>query len=178
MRKFVLLLLFLCTFLLPIVADPQQIQINVIIPAQAPIFLMKASFSADVDFSIGPLNSDKDISIEDIDVYVKLYQTNRARIKGTYQLTVTAEPLYLDAENETLSPSITQISKFASNADITVTGDAAIITINYVKGKPFQPYFGLSNAGEIATFKVTWAAKDDLAPGTYTSYITLTSTSL
>ena len=139
---------------------------------------MKASLVSDSGFVTGSLNADTDIAVEDVEVYIKLYQTNRARIKGTYQLAVTANALYLDEDNSTAAPALVQIDKFASNADITVTGDSTTLTIVYVKGKPFQPFFGLTNAGEIATLKATWTAKDDLAPGVYTSYITLTSTAL
>lgn len=178
MRKFVLFCIVLFIMLFGLVAEPQQIQINVTILPQEPTFLMKASLVSDSGYVIGSINSNKDISVEDVEIFIKLYQTNRARIKGTYQLAVTANALSLDEENSTEAPALIQIDKFASNTDVTVTGDSTTLTIVYVKGKPFQPFFGLTNAGEFATLKATWTAKDELAPGLYTSYITLTSTAL
>ena len=70
------------------------------------------------------------------------------------------------------------MGKFTTNADLSVTGDTTELTLQYLRGNPFQPFFGLVNAGEIAQFKATWTAKEDLAVGTYTSYITLTYTTL
>ena len=175
MKKLVLLFAMI-VMMVTIAAGSQTIVINAAIQAQQPEFLMKASLAEDTGYVTGSLDTDTDISVEDIDVFIKLYQINRARIKGSYTLSVTAEPLVMDNDNSTANPTIVQLDKFTTNTDITVTGDGATIVVNYVKGKPFKPYSGQAKEGEIATLKATWLAVDDLAPGTYISNIILTST--
>ena len=99
-------------------------------------------------------------------------------IFARYLLTVSANALTKDEDNKTAAPTIVQLDKFITNADLSVTGDTTELTLQYIKGKPFQPFYGLVNAGEIALFKATWTAKEDLAAGTYTSNITLTYTAM
>jgi hypothetical protein len=177
MKKFIIvLIMFLLT--IPLFSNNQQIVINAHILPTEPIFLMKASLDADTGYVDGSLNSETDISQEDIEVYIKLYQTNRARIFARYLLTVSANALAKDEDNKTAAPTIVQLDKFITNADLSVTGDTTELTLQYIKGKPFQPFYGLVNAGEIALFKATWTAKEDLAAGTYTSNITLTYTAM
>lgn len=177
MKKLVLLFLMILLGI-TIFADSQTIVINAHVMPQEPSFLMKASLSQDTGYVIGTLDTNKDIALENIDVFIKLYQTNRARIKGSYRLTVTAEPLFMDADNVTSIPSIVQIDKFAPTTDFTVTGDGADIVVNYVTGKPYQPYSGQAKAGEIATLKATWTAVDELAPGNYSSNVVMTVTTV
>ena len=61
-----------------LVAEPQQIQINVTILPQEPTFLMKASLVSDSGYVIGSINSNKDISVEDVEIYIKISIAEKA----------------------------------------------------------------------------------------------------
>lgn len=177
MKKLVLLIAMIMMSI-TIFAGSQTIVINAHIMPHEPSFEMRASLAQDTGYVTGSLDSNKDIAIEDVNIFIKLFQTNRARIKGSFRISITAEPLLMNAENTTTSPTIVQVDKFLPTTDFTVAGDEAELIINYVTGKPFQPYSGQAKVGEIATFKSTWSAVDELAPGTYTSNIVMTVTTL
>lgn len=179
MKKFLILLLLIFGVVISVSAvETQKLLINVHIPPTEPIFLLKASLSQDSGYVTTSLDCDTDVSVDDVVVYIKIYQTNRARIKKSYQLTVTADPLKMDDDNITDSPTLEQIVKFTSVTDMTVTGDEAELTLVYPTGKPVQPYYKQTNAGDLLTLKSTWAAKDYLAVGDYSGYITFTYTVL
>ena len=105
MKKIVFLLIVFL-MMIPLFSDNQQIVINAIIPPTEPAFLMRASFDSDTGYLVGSLNSETDISQEDIEVYIKLYQTNRARILARYLLTLSANALTKDEDNKTVAPTI------------------------------------------------------------------------
>ena len=178
MKKLLSIVIFCVLSFTALTATAETLIVNAHIDPTYPVYHLTGSLSQDSGYVSGTLDTDIDISLNDIDVFLKITQSNRARVKGQYLLTVTATALRLDDDNETALPSIIQISKFASVSDFTTSGDGAEITVNYPTGKPFKPYNGQSREGEVAILKATWEAVDTLAPGTYSSNVVFTYSAL
>ena len=125
-----------------------------------------------------------DISMVDITVYFKLtqysntttpsYNGNKAKFKGTANLTVTADPLSATIDETTYSTAIPVAANITTPTISGITSSSSNTTSNIVKVTLVYDGRSVQDA-DVATFDFTWTAKDELPPAdTYAALITLT----
>ena len=122
-----------------------------------------------------------DISEGDITVYFKVDQLAKTRTDETIQISVSADKLVnsdaitilsqdKDAKTETDNPKISVVSCLnASALQVSSTSkneNEVVFTLRYLGYKPLENV-------NIVTFETTWKKTTGLAPGLYTSDVTL-----
>ena len=122
-----------------------------------------------------------DISQNDITIYFKIDQLAKTRTDETIQISVSANKLMntdadfvlsenKDAKIETGDPEISVVSCLNASALQVVPSfkdnNKVVFTLRYMDYKPLENV-------NIVTFKSTWNKTSGLAPGLYTSSITL-----
>lgn len=180
MKKLLMVLTFVLMTLAACVAlDGDTLKITAKVPQEKPEFIMKGGFtSADATTLAtqagATLDSNKDISSESITVFVKLFQSNKAKYKNTFTLTVTASALSMTDASGTYSTPATATNTTnisTANGNLTVTGSAednvASFVMDYTNGKPVSADTAVGEAS------FTWAADDSLPVGDYSATITL-----
>ena len=118
----------------------------------------------------------------DIVLYVRLYQSNKAKYKGTATLTITATPLVntdtsiTGGKTSSAAPAADHITATSVNgitygqnaapSSTTTDGNRVVTFAPIYDGRAIQ-------ATNIGTFDLTWGKDDDLAAGTYRATIKL-----
>ncbi|MCQ2411558.1 MAG: hypothetical protein MJ057_01255 [Sphaerochaetaceae bacterium] len=178
MKKLLMVLTFVLMTLAACVAlEGDTLKITAKVPQEKPEFIMKGGFtSADattVATQAGALlASNKDISAESITVFVKLFQSNKAKYKNTFTLTVTASDMSMTDANGTYSTTATALTTTKiTTTNLEVTGSAeanvASFAMNYTNGKPVSENTAIGEAS------FTWEANEGLPVGDYSATITL-----
>lgn len=166
----------------------EQLQINATVLPVAPVFSIyggKSSDAVTVQGGTTPGNitftsTEKNLAEQDITVYIRLYQSNKAKYSGTANLTITATPLVNQTVQtgtyQTAAPAVANLSKtespngitYANNnpSSSTVNGNTVVSYSPTYDGRSIQPT-------NIGTFNLTWSHNDDLAAGSYQATITL-----
>ena len=155
-------------------ANGDKLEITAKIAEVKPSFQMYGSFDTTYDKLAGSaentLTSDKDISVNDITVNVKVLQNNTAKYAKSFSLTVSATNLINGSSSATATCSAAT-SKVANNDNLTVgaTKENATATFNmtYTNGKP------VAANTEIGIASFTWASDANLPAGNYSASITL-----
>lgn len=192
MKKLIAILAVMIAFAGAIFAvTGEQLQINVTVNPVAPVFSIfggKTSNeaagttyqgNATTPTAITFDSNSYDLALNNITVYIRLYQSNKAKYTGTATLTVTATPLVNQTVQtgtyQTTAPTAADISKTESPAGITYTTNPAASTSAGNTVVTYAPkYDGRSiQATDIGTFNLTWGANADLAAGSYQATITL-----
>ena len=171
-------------------ATNDQLIINATVSAVAPIISIYGGkdSAADSDTTVIGKTSNPnvieyteqevDLSSEDVVLYIRLYQSNKAKYVGTVNLKVKATPL----THKTLSvgtvstgvPSVDHITKTTPNG-ITYSVNPSSSTINGETVVSYAPtYDGRAiNATNLGTFDLTWPHNAELTAGVYEATITL-----
>lgn len=182
MKKLLMVLTFVLMTLAACVAleEGDTLKITAKVPQTKPEFIMKGGFTFDAATTTATqagalLASNKDISAESITVYVKLFQSNKAKYKNTFTLTVTASDMSMTDANGTYSTTATAVTTTKiTTTNLEVTGSAeanvARFTMNYTNGKPVSADTAIGEAS------FTWEANEDLPVGDYSAKITLSYT--
>ncbi len=189
MKKYIAILAVLIAFVgAAFAVTGEQLQINVTVTPVAPVFSIYGGKTANGTTVQGNAtnataitfaSNEKNLAANDVTVYIRLYQSNKAKYTGTATLTVTATPLVNQTVQEgtyqTEAPTAADISKTESPAGITYTTNPAASTSAGNTVVTYAPkYDGRSiNATDIGTFNLTWGHNDDLAAGSYQATITL-----
>lgn len=165
----------------------EQLQINVTVAPVAPIFSIfggKTSSEANGTTYQGNATTPTNITFTenlaetDIKVYIRLWQSNKAKYTGTATLTVTATPLVNQTVQtgtyQTTAPAAADIAK-TTVAGISYDSNPAASTVGENTVVTYAPkYDGRSiQATDIGTFNLTWGHDDDLTVGSYKATITL-----
>ena len=165
----------------------EQLQINVTVAPVAPVFSIfggkttdeaagttyqgNATTATNITFT-------ENLAETDIVVYIRLWQSNKAKYNGTATLTVTATPLVNQTVQEgtyqTAAPTAANIAKptvagisYDSNpAASTSAGNTVVTYAPKYDGRSIQ-------ATNIGTFDLTWEHIEDLSVGSYKATITL-----
>ena len=165
----------------------EQLQINVTVAPIAPVFSIfggktsneaagttyqgNATTATTIEFT-------EDLASTDIKVYIRLWQSNKAKYTGTATLTVTATPLVNQTVQtgtyQTTAPAAADIAK-TTVAGISYDSNPAASTVDGNTVVTYAPkYDGRSiQATDIGTFNLTWGHNDDLTVGSYKATITL-----
>ncbi len=189
MKKLIAILAVMIAFAGAVFAvTGEQLQINATVTPVAPIFSIyggKTSDEAAGTTYKGNASTPTAISYTgnlaetDVVLYIRLWQSNKAKYNGTASLTVTATPLVNTTVSEgtfkTAAPAAGSISKTESPSGITYSANPSASTVNGNTVVSYAPtYDGRSiPATNIGTFTLTWGHNDDLAAGAYQASITL-----
>ncbi len=189
MKKLIAILAVMIAFAGAVFAvTGEQLQINATVTPVAPIFSIyggKTSDEAAGTTYKGNASTPTAISYTgnlaetDVVLYIRLWQSNKAKYSNTASLTVTATPLTNTTVSvgtyKTAAPTAGSISKTESPAGITYATNPAASTVDGNTVVSYAPkYDGRSiNATDIGTFTLTWGANADLAAGSYTATVTL-----
>lgn len=128
---------------------------------------------------------EKNLAVNDITVYFRLYQNNKAKYKGTATLTITATPLTntdntIQGTKSTEAPTAAHVQATQNLAGISYAQNAtpSSASSNGNTVVTFAPvYDGRTvQATDIGTFDLTWGHDDDLPAGSYQATITLAFT--
>ena len=130
-------------------------------------------------------STEKNLAENDITVYIRLHQDNKAKYKGAASLTITATPLTntdatIQGTKSTAAPTAANIAatqnitgiSYAQNAapsSSSSNGNTVVTFAPVYDGRAIQ-------ATDIGTFDLTWGHDDDLPVGSYQATITLTFT--
>ena len=188
MKKLIAILAVMIAFVGTVFAvSGETLQINATVLPVAPIFSIYGGKTANATTTQGanPASSitftsvEKDLSTQDITVYIRLVQTNKAKYNSTASLTIEATPLVNQTIQEgtykTAAPVAANI--VASNVNgITYLNDPSSSTVGENTVVTFSPkYDGRSiQATDIGTFNLTWGHNDNLTVGEYKATITMT----
>ena len=172
-------------------ANNDQLQITATVNTVNPIFLIfggKTSTEAAGTTYQGnstptSITYTENLADTDIVLYIRLYQSNKAKYKGTATLTITATPL-VNTDTSITGGKTTSDAPEADNIDaisvngITYAANANPSSTTSQEGNTvvtFAPvYDGRAiQATNIGTFDLTWGKDDDLAAGTYRATIKL-----
>ncbi len=188
MKKLIAILAVLITFVgAAFAVTGEQLQINATVLPVAPIFSIyggktldeaagttyqgNATTATNITFS-------ENLAATDIKVYIRLWQSNKAKYSGTATLTVTATPLVNQTVQtgtyQTAAPTAANIAKptvagisYDSNpAASTSAGNTVVTYAPKYDGRSVQ-------ATNIGTFDLTWEHIEDLSVGSYKATITL-----
>ena len=168
----------------------EQLQINVTVHPVAPIYTIYGGMTADeangtsyqgnastptsIDFD----EDDYNLAENDITVYIRIYQSNKAKYSGTATLTITATPLVHTSLTvgtyKTSAPTAASIAKttpngitYSTNPAASASGENTVVT--------YAPTYNGSavQATNIGTFNLKWTHNDNLTAGSYQATITL-----
>ena len=191
MKKLVAILAVMITFVgIAFAVTGEQLQINATVLPVAPVFSIYGGKSSDaVNTQGGTGNTpgtitfaqnEANLAADDITVYIRLYQSNKAKYTGTANLTITATPLVNQTVQtgtyQTAAPAVANLSKTESPSGITyANNNPSSSTVNGNTVVSYSPtYDGRSiQPTNIGTFNLTWSHNDDLAAGSYQATITL-----
>ena len=192
MKKYIAILAVMIAFVGAVFAvTGEQLQINATVTPVAPVFSIYGGKTLDAITTQGGTSdapgvitfsqNEVNLAANDVVVYIRLYQSNKAKYSGTASLTVTATPLTNTTVSvgtyKTAAPTAGSISKAESPAGITypTNNPAASSDANGNTVVSYSPtYDGRSiQPTNIGTFTLTWGANDDLAAGSYKATITL-----
>ena len=189
MKKYIAILAVLIAFVgAAFAVTGEQLQINATVTPVAPVFSIfggKTSNEAAGTTYQGNATTATNITFTenlaetDVVLYIRLWQSNKAKYSNTASLTVTATPLTNTTVSvgtyKTAAPTAGSISKTESPAGITYATNPAASTVDGNTVVSYAPkYDGRSiNATDIGTFTLTWGANADLAAGSYTATVTL-----
>ena len=189
MKKLVAILAVMITFVgIAFAVTGEQLQINATVLPVAPVFSIYGGKSSDAVNTQGGTTpgvitfaqNEANLAANDITVYIRLYQSNKAKYTGTANLTITATPL----TNQTVAvgtiatgaPAVADLSKtespngitYANNnpSSSTVNGNTVVTYSPTYDGRSIQPT-------NIGTFNLTWGHNEDLSVGSYQATITL-----
>ena len=192
-KAFVLMTLLVLACFAVFAESGDTLQINANIKAVEPIFIIKGSFDTTSFDAVGDQEASSatntltapstvDISETPITVYVKVYQSNKAKSFANITLTVTASDLKNGSES-TGNPSVgNTTSPFSSAADTdrlkvtpspatgSSTSNVATFALDYRDGKPVN---SSGSDMEVGATSFTWPKSENLAAGSYAATITL-----
>jgi len=152
--------------------------------------------------AINVVTVNSSITDEDVHVMVKLVQYNSAHCTGSYTVSLTASPIYLDGDvtddeskksdyptvlNSAITPSVPfnldvdsdGVVDFVINSH-TITESTVTFSVAYPSGMPVPPVYevdGESKEVIVGAFTYCWACQPELEEGTYVGQIVLTYTS-
>ncbi len=159
------------------------------------------TISAFDENAINVITVDNSIQEDDVNVMVKVVQYNSAHCTGSYTVSLTAYPIYLDGEvtddeskksyyptvlNSAITPSVPfnldvdsdGVVDFVINSH-TITGSTVSFSVTYPNGMPVPPVYEVDGERKeviIGAFTYCWACQPELVEGGYVGKIVLTYT--
>lgn len=185
-------IILLVLFILPLFAAPQThtviirstvttISLSQAFAHSGVLGLYKLSGGLDTSSEEGDYLMANDISEGDINVYFRVDQLAKTRTEETIQLSISADRLvnteasllaqeYNGIKTETDYPAISVVS--CANTDALQVNSAAVGSSEVLFTLRYLGYRTLENIN-VVLFRTTWKKTTGLAPGMYTSNITL-----
>ncbi len=191
MKKLIAILAVMITFAGAVFAvTGEQLQINVTVNPVAPAFSIYGGKTSDeaagttyqgnatTPTAITFDSNSYDLTENDITVYIRLYQNNKAKYTGTATLTITATPLVnqtiQEGIHQTEAPTAADIQKTTPNG-ISYSINPVASTVEGNTVVTYKPNYSGSSVQktDIGTFNLKWDHDPDLAVGSYQATITL-----
>lgn len=127
------------------------------------------------------IDSQKDISEEDISVYFRIHQNSKVKTQETINLTVTAGPMFLngitsgtvDSKTATNLPVISNIQGNPLTGAYTVGSSVGASTNSFTFTVAYVDRTVSVDNRDIGYFMAKWGHVDNLQDGTYSASITM-----